>query len=66
VLRTNPKITLYGPDGFHPTRAGTYLAALTIAGGLTGRPQVGMPRLGFTPRVARVLQRAAAAALRSR
>ena len=66
VLRTNPKIALYGPDGFHPTRAGTYLSALTIAGGLTGRSPIGMPRLGFTPRVAGVLQRAAAAALRSR
>jgi hypothetical protein len=65
VLRTNPKIALYGRDGFHPTRAGTYLAALTIAGGLTGRSPVGMPRLGFSPRVAGVLQRAAGAALRS-
>ena len=66
VLRTNPRLALYGPDGFHPTRAGTYLAALTIAGGLTGRSPVGMPRLGFSVRVAGVLQRAAAAALRSR
>jgi hypothetical protein len=66
VLRTNPKIALYGPDGFHPTRAGTYLSALTIAGGLTGRSPVGMARLGFSPRVAGVLQRAAVAALRSR
>jgi hypothetical protein len=66
VLRTNPRIALYGTDGFHPTRAGTYLAALTIAGGLTGRSPVGMARLGFSPRTASVLQRAAAAALRSR
>jgi hypothetical protein len=66
VLRTNPKLALYGRDGFHPTRAGTYLAALTVAGGLTGRSPVGMPRLGFSARLAGVLQRAAAAALRSR
>jgi hypothetical protein len=66
VLRTNPRIALYGPDGFHPTRAGSYLAALTIASGLTGRSPVGMARLGFSPRTASVLQRAAAAALRSR
>jgi hypothetical protein len=65
VLRSNPKLALYGPDGFHPTRAGTYLSALTIAGGLTGRSPVGMARLGFSPRVAGVLQRAARAALRS-
>jgi hypothetical protein len=64
VLRSSPTIRLYGPDGFHPTRLGTYLAAVTIAAGLTGRSPVGLPRLGVAPRTATVLQRAAAAALR--
>lgn len=65
VLRTNHGIKLYGPDGFHPSRLGTYLAAVTIASGLTGKPAVGMQRLGVSVRVAKILQRAAAAALKS-
>ena len=32
---------LYGPDNFHPSRLGTYLAALAIYSGLTGRSPVG-------------------------
>ena len=65
VLRANPALELYGPDGFHPSRLGTYLAAVTIASGLTGTPAVGMERLGVAPRTAAILQRAAAAALRA-
>jgi hypothetical protein len=65
VLRTHPKLALYGPDGFHPTRLGSYLAAVTIAAGLTKRSPVGLPRLGVPAKTALVLQRAAAAALRS-
>jgi len=64
VLRTHPNIALYGPDGFHPTRLGTYLAAVTIAAGLAKRSPVGLPRLGVTAKKALVLQQAAAAALR--
>jgi lysophospholipase L1-like esterase len=41
--RRNPSLALYGPDGFHPTLAGSYLAALTIYAGLTGRSPVGLP-----------------------
>ena len=58
-------IKLYGPDGFHPSRLGTYLAAVTIAAGITGKPAVGMARLGVPARIAAILQRAAAAALRA-
>jgi hypothetical protein len=65
VLRANRGIKLYGPDGFHPSRLGSYLAAVTIAAGITGKPAVGMARLGVSARVAAILQRAAAAALRS-
>jgi hypothetical protein len=39
-----PSLALYGPDGFHPSLAGSYLAALTIYGGLTGGSPVGLPR----------------------
>jgi hypothetical protein len=38
---------------------------VTIAAGITGKPAVGMARLGVSARVAAILQRAAAAALRS-
>ena len=65
VLRTNRGIKLYGPDGFHPSRLGAYLAAVTIAAGITGKPAVGMARLGVPARTAAILQRAAAAALRA-
>jgi len=33
----DPTLPLYGPDDFHPSEMGTYLAALTIYRGLTGR-----------------------------
>lgn len=35
--RREPGLALYGPDGFHPSSLGSYLAALTIFHGLTGR-----------------------------
>lgn len=34
-------LALYGPDNFHPSPLGTYLAALTIYAGITGRTPVG-------------------------
>lgn len=70
--RIDPNLALYGPDGFHPTVAGSYLAALTIYGGLAGTSTVGLPgqlrlRSGTTvdvdPAVAPRLQAAADAAL---
>lgn len=39
----DPSLPLYGSDGFHPSVAGSYLAALTIYGGLTGNSTVGLP-----------------------
>lgn len=42
--RRDPSLPLYGPDGFHPSLAGSYLAALTIYAGLTGGSPVGLPR----------------------
>ncbi len=41
--RLEASLSLYGPDGFHPTVAGSYLAALTIYGGLTDNSTVGLP-----------------------
>jgi hypothetical protein len=41
--RRNAALPLYGPDGFHPTITGSYLAALTIYAGVTGGSPVGLP-----------------------
>jgi hypothetical protein len=60
-------LRLYGPDGFHPSPLGTYLAALVTYAGLTGELPRTLPRAGgVAPRgaVARVLRAAASAAAR--
>jgi hypothetical protein len=36
-------LTLYGPDGFHPSMNATYLAALVIYERMSGRSAVGLP-----------------------
>jgi len=36
AFRRRPSIQLYGPDAFHPSRLGSYLAALVAYAGLTG------------------------------
>jgi len=43
--RRDPGLALYGPDGFHPSRLGSSLAALVILNGLTGRlpPAAALP-----------------------
>jgi len=72
MLAAHPEVPLYGPDQFHPTPEGTYLAALTIVARLSGRDPVGLPdtltRNGATlialpPARARALQEAARAAV---
>ena len=64
---------LYAPDGLHPNAYGTYLAALVIAGRLTGHSPLGMPatlaldrggRLEIPAAVAATLQAAAVEVLR--
>ena len=41
--RRDPDMPLYGPDGFHPTLTGTYLAALVIYQQVSGRSPQGLP-----------------------
>jgi hypothetical protein len=41
--RRDPSLTLYGPDGFHPSPLGTYVAALMFFERITGRSPVGLP-----------------------
>lgn len=43
VLATPDAPALYSPDGLHPTTAGTFLAAMVIARGLTGLDPARMP-----------------------
>ena len=43
LLSSTSPIDPYGPDRFHPSVEGTYLAALTVAAHLRGRSAVGMP-----------------------
>jgi hypothetical protein len=63
-------LQLYGPDAFHPSQAGTYLAALTIVGTLYHPDLVGLPStlelagggsVAIPPATAAILQAAAAA-----
>lgn len=63
VLGAHPEIGLYSNDQFHPSRAGAYLAALVIFGGLTDRPTVGLtqqrPIDGLSDQTVSVLEHAA-------
>jgi hypothetical protein len=45
IHATEPAIPMFAGDEFHPSRAGSYLAALVILGGLTGRSTEGLSRL---------------------
>jgi hypothetical protein len=62
-----PRIALYGPDGFHPSELGTYLTALVVYEGLTGKDVTSLPpritmggkRLQIPTATVRLLQRAA-------
>jgi len=61
--RRDSRLQLYGPDGFHPSPIGTYLAALVIYQQVSGRSVVGLPPLSsIDPANARVLQESAAEA----
>jgi hypothetical protein len=63
--RCNRRLPLYGPDGFHPSRLGTYTAALVVYGRLFKTALV-VPRLipeGVPRQTARTMQTSAAVAL---
>lgn len=70
--RRNARLPLYGPDGFHPSTLGTYLAAIVVLAGLTGEEPYGRPfrlnrpgfRLTVTAERATLLRAAARQALR--
>ncbi len=60
VLRDDPAIELWQPDGSHPSPAGTYLAACALYRSIFRADPVGIPdTAGLAPDVARALQVAA-------
>ncbi len=61
--RRDATLVFYGPDGFHPTQLGSYLSALVIYQGLTGKPSVRSARSLVPEADAPVLLEAAAQAL---
>ena len=66
VLAADASAPLYADDGFHPSRAGTYLAALVFRAWLTREPVAGVTkdwrgatRLGLKPAGVQLLEAAA-------
>lgn len=64
VWRRNPHAALYGPDGFHPTPFGSYVAAAAMFAALFNRSPVGLPAVGLSADDARAAQTAAEAVWR--
>jgi hypothetical protein len=61
--RRSPRLPLYGPDGFHPSKLGTTLAALVIASRLTSTAPARIA-LPYPAKTAKLLHAAAAEAIR--
>jgi len=61
--RRDPTLAFYGPDGFHPSKLGSFLAALVIYEGLVGKPANRLPKGMVSDAEAKLLQRASADAL---
>jgi hypothetical protein len=57
--RRDPTLALYGPDDFHPSVMGSYLAALVIYRGITGRDPPSLTNLGISAQAEATLQAAA-------
>lgn len=58
--KRDPGLALYSPDGLHPSRAGSYLAALIIVSRSLGITPIGLPAEGIEPGTAQLLQEVAA------
>jgi len=57
--KLEPALALYSADGLHPSREGTYLAALVIVQRALGIAPDRLPAPGINPDVARLLRQAA-------
>jgi hypothetical protein len=62
--KRDPGLALYSPDGLHPSRAGSYLAALIIVSRSLRIAPIGLPALGVEPGTAKLLQEVAEAMAR--
>jgi hypothetical protein len=58
VWRRNPRAVLYGPDGFHPTPFGSYVAAAMMFEALFDRPPAGVVLPDITAEEARLARAA--------
>jgi hypothetical protein len=65
ALRRDPRLALYGPDGFHPSELGTSLTALVVYAGLTGGAAESLPLDGVPDETEQAMREAAAEALGS-
>jgi hypothetical protein len=62
--RRDSRLPLYGPDGFHPSRLGTYLAAMAAYARLTGTSPLALPvPAGTKPARAKLLRQSVRTAL---
>jgi hypothetical protein len=61
--KQDANLKFYGPDGFHPSQLGSYLAALVIYQGLTGKPPVRLAASFVSGAQLKILQQAASQAL---
>lgn len=59
----DPSLPLYGPDGFHPSTMGTYLAALVVHGGIAGGVPSEIPSMGLSPTHLALIKQAAERAI---
>lgn len=59
VMKERPYVTLYNPDGSHPSPIGTYLAANVIFTTITGKPYQSSYTAGLDPELAEYLQQVA-------
>ena len=57
--KRDASLALYGPDNFHPSAAGSYLAALVMVNRLFGISPVGLPAMGLPAPTVKVLQESA-------
>ena len=55
----DPKLPLYGPDGFHPSPMGTYLSALVIYEQIFAAPPPALPVPAAAPHAADMLRKVA-------
>lgn len=61
----DPKLAFYGPDGYHPTFLGSYLSALVIYQGLSGKPPARFTPKQVSEAQKQILEQAASKALTS-